>query len=384
MVDTLPATRSVWLVAGREFGSLARSRRVVLGTVSMAVLLVAFLSWQAFAPGRQQHEVRIGLAGQAISLQQSLPQEMAALGAHVSVRAVDSVGDGVAQVRAGRLDVLVSGARPALRVTVDDDLDPRLRATLNSQVRQQILDAQIAQLGARPDQVLAKVDQAQITVTQLGGPDPGSGTHPTLGVLTALLVAWSVFAFGALVAARVRADVRDGTAEALLPVLRPRRLLAGTLGGIALTGLVHAAALGVLGLIVGLATGLAPGTGAVVVAVPAGLVGFVLGFALYGCATAAVAALRGRSETVVVTALGVVIGAVLVAGAVVFAVDPAGAGVAVLSVLPPFAPLLMPARLAAGVAAGWQVLLAAALVLLCAAALAWFAGRVYPRAVVGA
>ncbi|HEX3589329.1 MAG TPA: ABC transporter permease [Pseudonocardiaceae bacterium] len=384
MADTLPATRSVWLVAGREFSSRARSRRVVLATAAVALLLVVFVLLQAFTFGRQQ-EVRIGLAGQAISLQQSLPQEMAALGAQVSVSPVDSVAEGVAEVRSGRLDVLVSGARSALRVTVANTLDPRLRATLNSQVRQQILDAQIAQLGARPDQVLGKVEQAQISLTQLRATDPARGQRTTLGVLTALLVAWSLFAFSALAAVRVTHDIRDGTAEALLPVLRPRRLLAGSLGGIGLTGLLHAAALGVLGTVLAVATGVAAVPSAVVVAFGSALAGFALGFGMYGVAAALGASLRrGRSAVNLVTVLGGGLAVVFVVAAVLFGADPGGGATAVLSVLPPFAPLLMPARLAAGVAGGWEVLLAVALMLLTCAGLAWLAARVYPRSVVGA
>lgn len=374
MTDPHPATRTVRLVAGREFGCRARSRRLVLGTVAVAVLLVGFVVLQAYVFD-QRPTVRVGLAGQAISLQEALPQEMVALGVPVSVRQLDTVAEGVADVRSGRLDVLVSGARSALRVTVDNQLDPRLRATLNSLVRQQILDAQLAQLGARPNDVLAKVDQAQITVTQLAVTDPDLGQRKTLGVVTALLVAWSLWVGSALAARRVVADVAGGTAEALLPVLRPRRLLTGNLTGTGLAVGVHTAALGVVGVAAGLATGAATLPGAVAVALGAGLLGFVLGFALYGTAAVAVTALRPGYRGAVPVSVAVV----FVASAVLVGVAPAGTATAVLAVLPPFAPLLVPARLAVGVGAGWQVVLAVVLVLAAVAALAWYAGRVYPR-----
>ncbi|HEX3648305.1 MAG TPA: ABC transporter permease [Pseudonocardiaceae bacterium] len=374
MAGPQPAARTVRVVAGREFGCRVRSRRLVLGTVTLAVLLVGFLVLQAYVFGHQR-TLRVGLAGQAISLQQALPQEMVALGVPVGVRQLDTVADGVADVRAGRLDVLVSGARSALRVTVDNQLDPRLRATLNSLVRQQILDAQLAQLGARPDDVLAKVDQAQITVTQLGVTDPNLGQRKTLGVITALLVAWSLCVGSLLAGRRVVDDVTGGTAEALLPVLRPRRLLTGNLAGIGLTVLVHAVVLGVVGVAAALATGAATVSAAVAVALGAGLLGFVVGYALYGTCAAAVTALRPRSRGVVPALIGVV----FVVSAVLVAAAPGGTATAVLSVLPPFAPLLVPARLAVGVGAGWEVLLAVVLALVTVAGLGWFTGRVYPR-----
>ncbi len=377
MADTPPATRTVWLVAAREFNCRARSYRVVVGTVSVALLLVAFLLLQMFAL-HGQRTVRIGLAGQAIGLQQVLPQEMASLGVPITVRQLDSVADGIRQVRGGQLDVIVYGARSALHVTVDNagDLDPRLRATLNSQVRQQILEAQIAQLGARPDEILAKVDQAQISVSRLRVTDPDLGRRTALGVLTVLLLGWSLFAFARLTAHRTAQDTANGTAEALLPVLRPRRLLTGNLGGIGLTGLLHTAALGVVGLIMALATG-AANAAPVLVALGSGLVGFVLGFGVYGTTTAAVTSLGRRGAVGLVAVVGVV-------SAVLIGVAPGSPATAVLSVLPPFAPLLLPARLAVGVAVGWQVLLGAVLTLLAIGGLAWFAGRVYPRSLLRA
>lgn len=379
MAETPPATRTVWLVATREFTSRARSYRVVVGTVSVGLLLVGFLLLQAFTPDQQQ-TVRIGLAGQAIGLQEGLPEEMTALGVPVTVRQLDSVADGVTQVRDGRLDVLVYGARSALRVTVDNRLDPRLRATLNSQVRQQILAAQIAQLGARPDQVLAKVGQAGITVTRLRVTDPNARQRTTLGVLTVLLVGWSLFVAARLAAGRIAQDAAGGIAEALLPVLRPRRLLAGNLGGVGLTGLVHAAALGVVGTVVGLGTGVAAVPGAVLVALGSGLLGFVLGFGMYGTVAALVAAAGDRSTPLV----GLGIAVVTVVSAILVGVAPAGSATGVLSVLPPFAPVLTPARLAGGAAVGWQVLLALLLTLVTLGGLAWLAGRTYPRSLLRA
>jgi ABC-2 type transport system permease protein len=375
MTENLAVMRAVWLVARREFRSRVRSRTVLACTVPVAVLLIAFVMLQTYVFD-QSRPLRVGLAGQAISLQGELPQDMHALGLTVTARSVDSVAEGVAQVRDGQLDVLVYGARAALRVTVDNQLDPRLRATLNSQVRQQILDAQIAQLGARPDDVLAKVDQAQIAVTQLNATDPDLGQRVAIGIVTALLLAWSVLLFAMFAARRVNSEATSGTAEALLTVLRPRRLLSGDLGGVGLAGLVHIGAIGLIGLLVALASGATNVPSAVVIAFVAGLVGFAVGFLLYGLA-AAVGISVGWSGTR--RALALAVGVVFVVSAVVLGVDPAGLATTVLSVLPPFAPILLPAALAAGVAAGWQVLVGCVLAALAAGALAWWAAQTYPK-----
>jgi ABC-2 type transport system permease protein len=51
----------------------------------------------------------------------------------------------------------------------------------------------------------------------------------------------------------------------------------------------------------------------------------------------------------------------------------------VLSILPPFAPLLMPLRIATGVAALWQVALAIALLLIAVYLVIRAAGAIYAR-----
>jgi ABC-2 type transport system permease protein len=376
MTDSPRPARSVWLVARREFGARVRSRPALATTALVAVLLIAFLLLQTYVFD-QSRTLRIGVAGQAISLQEVLPQQMMALGVPVDVHAVDSVAAGLRQVRNGQLDVVVYGARSALHVTVDNQLDPRLRATLNGQVRQQILEAQIAQLGARPDDVLSKVNQVAISVTQLNATDPNIGQRVAVGVLTALLLAWSLLVFPALAARRVADDAAGGIAEALLPVLRPRRLLAGGLAGTGLAGLVHVAVIGVLGTVVAMLFRVASVPASVLIALVAGLVGYVLGYAVYGTLACALTSLADRRR--VQLGVGVLVVAVLVVSLVLLAADPRGSATAVLSVLPPFAPVLLPGRLAVGVGTGWQILLAVALALVTIGGLAWFAGRVYPK-----
>lgn len=380
MTENLGVTRAVWLVARREFGSRMWSRPVLACTVSAAVLLIAFVLVQAYVID-QSRTVRIGLAGQAISLQQELPQEMSTLGVQVSVRSLDSVEQGVEQVRNGQLDVLVSGARSALRVTVDNQLDPRLHAALNSEVRQQILDAQIAQLGARPGDVLAKVDQAQISLTQLNASDPNRGQRVGVGIVTDLVVAWLAWVFAMFAARRVERDGVDGIGEALVPVLRPRRLLSGDLGGTGLTGLAHCVGVAVIGVVVALASGVTSVPSALFAAFGAAVVGFLFAFGLFGL-VAVVGVSAGRRGAV--RNLGIAMAVVAVVSAVLLGVAPGGAATDVLSVLPPFAPLLLPGVLVAGVAQAWQVLVGIVLTLLAAAGLAWFAGQLYPRSLLRA
>jgi ABC-2 type transport system permease protein len=149
-----------------------------------------------------------------------------------------------------------------------------------------------------------------------------------------------------------------------------------------LVGLVHVTVIGVLATILSLLFGVTTVTSAVLMALVGGLVWFVLGFGLFGTLATAAAALLGLRRALLV--VGSWVGVVFVISAVLLAGDPGGVAAAVLSVLPPFAPVLLPGRMAAGVAPAWQVLLAVVLALASVGGLAWFAGRVYPRSLLKA
>lgn len=372
------AARSVLVIARRAVRDRLRDRRVLAGTGALAVLLATVLTLHAVAftgPG----PLRVGLTGQAIGLMDELPADAATLGVTITTSQVPDPGTGTAQLAAGDLDVLVSGSRAALHVTVEQQLDPTLRATLNALVRQQVLDAQIAQLGLKPSDVLGRVNQAQISVTQLRAADPGRAGAVGVALVTATLLAAALALAGAVAARGVADDKRHRTAEALLTAVRPRRLLFGDLAGVGTVGAVQVVALGVLGIVLSLFTGLTGAVGRELVAVGSGLLWFVVGFALYGTAMAAAAALtvtRAELRSVLwAGGAGVVVAYAL--GVALLAADPGGVGTAVLSVLPPFAPIIMPGRMIVGAANGWQVLVALVLALAAAAALAWLGGRAY-------
>jgi ABC-2 type transport system permease protein len=98
---------------------------------------------------------------------------------------------------------------------------------------------------------------------------------------------------------------------------------------------------------------------------------------------AAAASLVSRQEELqsVLTPISMTIIVAFVAGINLMIGSPSGQTVMVLSLLPPFAPILMPGRMAMGVATTWQVVLAIVLALAAIAAITWLGGKVYANAV---
>ena len=376
--------RSVWLLARREARVRAVSAPILLSTAALAVLLTGYLLVQGLVIDRSS-TIRVGLAGQAIGLAAGLQAGTQQLGLTVQLSQVATVTEGTDAVSNGNLDVLVSGATDALTVTVTHDLDPRLRTALDGLVRAQVLDAQLAEQGLKPSDVDNALAQAGVKqVIELLPGESGRGPKLVVGLIIAVLLA-SVLVVSSTLAARAAADDKtEGLTESLLATTPPGRLLAGKLAGLGLLGLVQLLVLGLLGLLVAAAVGAPLGNGAGTLAFA--LLWYALGYAGYGTLFALSGACSaGRADlSRALAPVGTLLGVAVLGGFVLLGLagaDVADGLTAVLSLLPPFAPLLLPGRFALGLVPGWQVALALVLMLAALVAQARFAVRVYPAAV---
>jgi ABC-2 type transport system permease protein len=140
--------------------------------------------------------------------------------------------------------------------------------------------------------------------------------------------------------------------------------------------------------IVGVGAALALGTLTIQVSAAIGtvlwlLVWFLLGFFMYALVFAAAAALVSRQEEVaaVVTPASMLVVLGYVVGISVLPSDPDNGFAELLSLIPTFAPTLMPMRLAMGGVPVWQSVLSVTLVVALIPALVWLAGRIYRNAV---
>jgi ABC-2 type transport system permease protein len=117
--------------------------------------------------------------------------------------------------------------------------------------------------------------------------------------------------------------------------------------------------------------------------VVSGVVWFVLGYLIYALLFAGAGSMVSRQEDVASVSTPVIL--VLVAGWIialtVAAPDPAGTATTIFSMISLFSPVIMPVRIAAGVAPLWQVVLSVILVLATIYILAAVAGRIYRNSV---
>ncbi|MEJ2853813.1 MULTISPECIES: ABC transporter permease [unclassified Saccharothrix] len=381
-MTTLTPNRAVFLVARREFLSKVRTRSFVVGTLVIIAVLAGYVLLQTVLFDRSERDT-VGLSGQATVLAEPLKVTAGSFGRELVTVDVADVAAAEARVRAGELDALVTGAPDRLRVVVKDRLGDDLRNSIDLIVKQQVLNAQLAEAGLDPATVARNVEQAAVDVVALEPEDAQRGQRLAIGLVIAALLYYSLLVYGTMVAQGVVEEKSSRVVELLLSTLRPWQLLLGKVLGLGLVGLAQLLLIGTTGLVLSSVSGVIDVTGVAGGALATGVLWYLLGFFLYATVFAAAASLVSRQEELqsVLTPISMAVVIAFVVGINLMIQDASDALVAVLSVLPPFAPILMPGRMAMGVAPTWQVLLAVVLALAAIAAITWLGGRVYANAV---
>ncbi len=381
-MSTLTPSRAVFLVARREFLTKVRTKSFLLGTLVIVAVMAGYVLLQTVLIDRSERST-VALSGQATVLAEPLKQTAKSFGRDIEIVDVTDVAAAEQRVRAGELDVLVSGAPDALRVVVKERLNDELRNSIDLLVKQQVLNAQLAEVGLDPAVVAKNVENAKVDVVALEPSDSQRGQRLAVGLVIAALLYYSLLVYGTMVAQGVVEEKSSRVVEILLSTLRPWQLLLGKVIGLGLVGLLQLVLIGGIGLVLSSVSGVLDITGVAGGALAIGVLWYLLGFFLYATVYAAAASLVPRQEELqsVMAPISMVIVIVFVMGINLMIANPSGTLVTVLSVLPPFAPILMPGRMAMGVAPTWQVLLAVVLAIGAVAAITWLGGKVYSNAV---
>ncbi|HEV2778731.1 MAG TPA: ABC transporter permease [Actinophytocola sp.] len=379
----LSSWQAVRLVAARELTVRLRSKAYLITTGVTLVLLIGFAVVMRLVSGGA--DATVGVTGGTSALEVPLKATASSINQSVDTRQVPDEATGRAQVADGSLDALLLGDGQRIRVVVKKQLDQGLRNALNVLAGQLALNQEIVRLGGDPAQVNAAVANASVDVESLEPPYPYQPQQLVLGIIAGILIYMSLLINGQSVAQGVVEEKSSRVVELLLATIRPWQLMAGKVLGIGLVGLIQMAVVGAVGVIAGLAVGaLTISASAAFGTVVWLVVWFLLGFLIYALMLAAVAALVSRQEDVGgVTAPAImlmVLGYVL--GISILPSDPGNRLCEVLSIIPLFAPTLMPMRLAMGGVPAWEAFLAVALALVTIPALVWLSGRIYRNAVV--
>lgn len=371
------------LVAGREISERLQGRLIRVMTIVTALFVVAAITIPSLVKGSST-PTTIGLVGPAAqALAPALERTASAAKAKVTVS--DVADDAVArsELNNGRLDVALSVGAGSARAEVEESLSPTIRGVLAATVDEVHLREALAAAGIPVAKVAQALAPVPLTTSALKPQPSDQSARDVAALAAALLMYLSLSLYGTAVANGVAQEKTSRTAEVLLAAVRPRQLLAGKVIGIGLTGLGQLAIAALAGLIANAAIHSTKIPGSIWVLLPAFLVCFLAGFALYAFAFAAAGALVSRQEEVQFVTLPIgmplLIGYLLVYAAIA---SPNATWLKVASFLPPLTATLMPARIALGHIAWWELPLAALIMVASIYGMVRLAARIYAAALI--
>jgi ABC-2 type transport system permease protein len=377
----MTAFAAIRLVAGREVTTRLRSRAFRIFTAIMIVVVVGFLLAFKLLGNIGGHTVAFTSSTGVLS---SPFQSVAtAVGTKVTVSTVDQT-QGEQMVRDGKLDALVTGDPAAFQVVVRKDLNDNLRNAFTVLARQIALNRQLVQAGANPASVSEAVNSATFDVQRLQPAPPFQTQRLILGVIVGILVYVSLLVYGQLVAQGVVEEKSSRVVEMLLTTIRPWQLMLGKVAGIGLVGLLQLVVVATVGVVVGTVSHAVTFPTSIAASAAGWAVAwFLMGFVAYALMFAGLGALVSRQEDVAsaTTPAMMVIAVPYILGISILPQAPDNQVLAVASVIPLFAPTLMPMRIAIGSATPLEITLSIGLTLAMIVALVWLAGRIYANAV---
>ena len=367
--------RAVSLVIRRELLERTRQRSFAIstGVTLLIVLAIAVLPALLADDGPTEYDVGV-VDGTASPLSDALPRVDLGREVKVSTRTLPERAEAERLVRDGTLDAAIDGET----VIVEEELDGELEALVQLANRDVRAAQALAAVGVSGEQASAITDPPPLRTAALEPPDRQREDRRGLVNIGVFIVFGQIFGYGFAVASSVVEEKSSRVVELLLAKLRPRELLTGKIVGVG--------ALGFAQLVLFLAVGLVAATASGSVDVPPGLAGavvivlgwFLLGYALYSALFAMSGAIASRVEELQNTTSPVTF---LIMGGYVAAIfatgEPGGAVARVASFIPFFSPLVMPIRMGAGEAQGWEVAVVSALVLVTIAVVVQLAARIY-------
>lgn len=370
------ATRNAWLVAAREVRERVLSRAFAFSTLAITLIVVAAVVVPALK--EKTPRLEIGLSGATpVALPAALRNGAEATQARVSLTRFGSTRAGETALRRGELGVLIVDGRT---LVWKSEVDSRTSGVVTAAIRQVTALRRASAFGLSPQQLRALVT-TMIPVRHLEAPDAHRESRKTIAMTGFLVLLVVLVWYGSAVAQGVAQEKGDRVMEVLLSRVDPRELLAGKVIGIGVVGFAQLLAAALSGLVTTLTVKSIEVPTAVPAALGSAVLWFVLGYAFWSVAFAAAGALVSRAEDLQATIAPVSWTLLLCAftGPVAGNVPDAWYS-HVASLFPLTAPFAMPARVAVGHVAAWEVALAVMLTAVATYALVNIGARVYAGA----
>ena len=371
----------VWLLAKREFVERGRTKAFI---ITMAILAAAILAigpvTKAFSGGEAE-ATTVGVSGVVLrGIEEELKTQGALFGVEIDVIRYESTDAAEDALEAGDAEaVLVDGTE----VLFYDNTQPGLTTIMIRSVDTVLTESNLEELGLSEAEIAAVQEPAPVSVRTVEEYDLQEDAKRGAAFAGAILLYVSIIMFGQFVAMGTVEEKQNRVVEVVLSRVQPWQVLVGKVAGIGLLGLVQLTILLGAAFISAQLAGVTDidiaGIGLPIIA--GVFFWFVLGYSFYAFLYAAVGSTVSRQEdlqSAIMLPIALILPGYLLA--IAAAEDPDGLVVRVGSMLPMWAPFVMPVRIASGSAAPWEIGIAVLGCVLGSIALVRIGSRVYTGA----
>lgn len=376
----MTTVRPIYLVARREVRERLRSRGFLISTALtlIGVLAIVAIAAASSDDGPQKATVAALEPADARTLA-SLAGEQESLDLTIEVSKAEYADFELARqaLREGKLDGLIHRGQVLVGDRAPGALAPILvQAQADVGLRSILRDSG---LGAAEIEAALSASQPEVQVVRDPDREDGAGG---IAFVATLLMYVAILGAGYTVASGVVEEKTSRVVELILGAVRPAQLLAGKVAGIGLVSLLQFGVIVLVGFVAATLSGSVDLPKATAETALLSLLFFLLGYTLYGCAFAVAGAIVSRqedSQSSTSPLMVLLVGGYLASFPVL---DDPESGLAVaLTMVPPIAPMIVPARIAQSAIPPEQLILSLFLMVAACVILIWAAGKIYERAV---
>src|SRR5665811_49388 len=351
--------RQVALLAKREFVQRATSKPFL---ITMAILTLAIL---AIGPavnllsGDGEKLTMIGLVvEEPPGIEQELQTQAALFAMEIDLDRFPDRADAENALVEGRVAVVLADGNEMIFHT---DPSSQLTALVHRAVDTTVKTEALSRMGLSADEAASVLEPVPMKVMTLEEPNAQDEAKKGAAFFGAIVLYVSIIMFGQFVAMGTVEEKQNRVVEVVLSRVRPWQVLVGKVAGIGILGLLQ------LSILAGAAYAsaqLADLADIDVAAIGLPIIAsvffwFILGYTFYAFLYAAVGSTVSRQEdlqgALMIPIVLILPGYLL---AIIAAENPDGVVPTIGSWLPPWAPFVMPVRIAAGVAQPWEVIVA--------------------------
>ncbi len=364
---------AIKLVAARDFRERIASRAFQLSTALTVLLVVGFIMVPTFIDTDTTEEWTIAIVGDVP------PGLVETVGAGAGDAATASASEfatraeAEAELEDGNVDIVIDASGT---VIVGNSTDEQLTTLVAAVLASLDVAEQAEELGIDATALTDLFSGGYAVVSLDEQPDTSNGDR-AFAFFATIILFMSIITYGSWILIGVIEEKTNRVVEVVLGTVRPSHLLAGKVLGIGILGVAQIVLIGVVAItVLSLQDALNIPEAAPKVLVWA-FIWYLLGFAFYAVAYAAAGSLVSRQEEAQNAAFPLTL--MLMASYFIASFSIAGENpvLRVASLLPMFAPMTMPLRIAGNDAQTWEVVVSVVLMIAATYGLVRFAGRVY-------